>query len=95
MWLVYWLFLIISFFFGINVFIKKHEFSGIVQSLLSFALPIWALFLSLHRDLTQNVNELEFILLRFLNGQIDAILIVFGYIALIITFIYNLYNLKN
>ena len=73
--------------------IKYSKISGSVQLLLSLILPCWAFIFALKRDYLSTgleSNELHFIYSKVMSGDMEAILLVSGFLVLIILAIYNI-----
>lgn len=98
LWLIYWGLLLFILIFGVLIGIKKNKRTGILQVLLSIILPIWAFIFALKRDYTSSgseANEIYFMYIKIMEGNIEAILITLFYILLIIMFIYNISLFKK
>lgn len=95
-WIIYWGLLLISFIIGLVVFIKKKEkmWLGILQSLLTILVSIWAFIFSLHRNWTTE-NELEFLLSKLQTWNLEAITLTLTFLILIVIFIHNLFICKK
>ena len=97
-WIVYWEILVCSIIFGIITASKYSKVSGFAQVLLSFILPCWAFIFSLKRDYLSiglESNELYFIYSKLMSGNIEAILLIIGFLILIMLGIYNIYLFKK
>lgn len=98
LWLIYWGLLLLIMIFGVMVVNKKNKRTGILQVLLAIILPIWAFIFALKRDYTSSgseANEIYFMYIKIMEGNIEAILITLFYILLIIMFIYNISLFKK
>lgn len=96
LWILYWIFIFVSIVFGIIVTIKTKKISGIFQSILSVVASICGLFYSLKRDwVNAKEGEVEYFLKNISNGSIEAIILFFLYICIIIIFLYNILKLKK
>ena len=98
LWLIYWGSLLLSLIFGIIVIIKKNKFSGILETILSLILPIWAFAFALKRDYLANgygENEIEFLYNEIINCNIEAILIVLLFLFLISIVVYNVFLFRK
>ena len=98
LWIIYWGILICSIIFGIMTAIKYSKISGSVQLLLSLIRPCWAFIFALKRDYLSTgleSNELHFIYSKVMSGDMEAILLVSGFLVLIILAIYKFAYLES
>lgn len=93
-WIIYWLFLVSSFIFSIFITWKYRRKTGMIQLLLTIAIPIWALCLTVATNwVGSGTNEFMHIFELAINGSISAIGTMFGYLVLIGFFIYHIFLL--
>lgn len=92
LWIIYWLFLLLSFLFSIFITWKYHRKTGIVQFLLTIVVPIWAFCFTVATNwVGSGTNELIHIFKLAINGSISAIGILIGYVLLISLIFYHIF----
>lgn len=98
LWLIYWGLLLVSLIFSIIMIVKKNKITGLIQFILSLFLPVWAFIFALKRDYLSSglsKNEIYFMYIKVISGDIEAIVIVTLFLVLIGIFIYNILLFKS